>query len=86
MTRWRLLLEEYHLKVVHISGVHNNVADTLSRLDISDKTNDARFWGEKSKHLEYINVHMMNIGIFLSEDGFDDDAVMALAKEEDTSY
>ena len=29
--RWRLLLEKYHPKVVHIKGVDNNAADALSR-------------------------------------------------------
>ena len=51
MTRWRLLLEEYHPKVVHIKGVDNDAADVLSRLDITDKANDARVWREKSKKL-----------------------------------
>ena len=40
MTRWRLLLEEYHPKVVHISGVDNDAADALSRLDLTDKDNN----------------------------------------------
>ena len=31
--RWRLLLEEYGLKIVHIKGIHNTVADAISRLD-----------------------------------------------------
>ena len=32
--RWRLLLEEYGPKVVHIKGSHNTVADAISRLNI----------------------------------------------------
>ena len=52
MTRWRLLLEEYHPKVVHIAGLENDAADALSRLDITDKANDARVWGEKSKRMD----------------------------------
>ena len=91
MTRWRLLLEEYHPKVVHIKGVDNDAADALSRLDITNKANDARVWGEKSKRLEYVNVHMMNICMFLSEsefeeDGFDDDAVMTMKEVDESSY
>ena len=91
MTRWRLLLEECNPKVVHIKGVDNDAADALSRLDLTDKADNARVWGEKSKRLEYINVHMMNICMFLfesefEEDGFDDDAVMTLAEVEDPSY
>jgi hypothetical protein len=33
MTRWRLLLEEYGPKYVHIAGKNNIVADALSRLE-----------------------------------------------------
>ena len=32
---WRLLLEEYGLKIVYIKGVHNTVADVISHLDFS---------------------------------------------------
>ena len=84
-------MEEYNPKVVHIKGVDNDAADALSRLDITDKANDARVWGEKSKRLEYIDVHMMNVYMFLSEsefeeDGFDDDAVMTMAEVDELSY
>ena len=30
---WRLLLEEYGPEIVHIKGIHNTVADAISRLD-----------------------------------------------------
>ena len=78
-------------KVVHTAGVDNDAADALSRLDITDKANDARVWGEKSKRFEYINVHMMNICMFLSEsefedDGLDDDAVMTMKEVDESSY
>ena len=84
-------MEEYNPKVVHISGVDNNAADALSQLDSTDKANDARVWGEKSRQLEYVNAHMINICIFLLEaefeqDGFDDDTVMTMAEVEDPSY
>jgi hypothetical protein len=36
ITRWRLLLEEYAPKYVHIAGENNIVADTLSRLEKED--------------------------------------------------
>ena len=73
MTRWRLLLEEYNPKVVHIKGVDNDVADALSRLDLTGKADNARVWGDKSKQLEYINVHIMNMCMFLSESEFEED-------------
>ena len=31
--RWRLLLEEYGPVIVYIKGIHNTVADAISRLD-----------------------------------------------------
>ena len=42
-------MEEYHSKVVRISGLDTEAAGALSRLDITDKANKARVWGEKSK-------------------------------------
>ena len=65
MTRWRLLLEEYNPKVVHIKGVDNNVAVALSRLNLIDKADDLRVWDEKSKRMEYVDVQMMNICMLL---------------------
>jgi hypothetical protein len=43
MMRWRLLLEEYNPKVMHIKGIDNTAADALSRLDMSDKENDLSY-------------------------------------------
>jgi hypothetical protein len=36
ITRWRLLLEEYRPKYVHIAGKQNILADALSRLEKED--------------------------------------------------
>ena len=33
--RWRLILEEYGPEVVYIKGIHNTVADAISRLDFT---------------------------------------------------
>ena len=41
------MLEEYNPKVVHITGVDNEAVDALSSLDLIDKLDDARVWGEK---------------------------------------
>jgi hypothetical protein len=32
--RWRLLLEEYGPEIIYIKGIHNTVADAISRLEI----------------------------------------------------
>jgi hypothetical protein len=37
--RWRLLLEEYGPKIVCIKGIHNTVADTISRLEYDPSAN-----------------------------------------------
>ncbi len=31
--RWRLLLEEYGPEIVYIKGIHNTIADAVSRLE-----------------------------------------------------
>ena len=36
--RWRLLLEEYGPEIVYIKGIHNTVADAISRLDFTPAT------------------------------------------------
>ena len=85
------MLEEYNPKVVHIKGVNNDAENALSRLDLTDKADNARVWGEKSKRLEYINVHMMNMCMLLlesefEEDGFDDDVVISIVEVDNSSY
>jgi hypothetical protein len=37
--RWRLLLEEYWPKIVYIKGIHNTVADAVSRLEYDPSVN-----------------------------------------------
>ncbi len=37
--RWRLLLEEYKPKIVYIKGIHNTVADAISRLEYDPSVN-----------------------------------------------
>ncbi len=37
--RWRLLLEEYAPDIVYIKGVHNTVADAISRLEYNPALN-----------------------------------------------
>jgi hypothetical protein len=37
--RWWLLLEEYGPKIVYIKGIHNTVADAISRLEYDPSVN-----------------------------------------------
>jgi hypothetical protein len=39
VTRWRILLEEYAPEIIYIKGIHNTVADAISRLDYDPKVN-----------------------------------------------
>jgi hypothetical protein len=39
MYQWRLLLEEYQPKIVYIKGIHNTMADTVSRLEYDPSVN-----------------------------------------------
>ncbi len=39
MYRWQLLLEEYVPKIIYIKGIHNTVADAISRLEYDPKLN-----------------------------------------------
>ncbi len=36
---WQLLLEEFAPEIVYIKGIHNSVADAISRLDYNPKVN-----------------------------------------------
>jgi hypothetical protein len=42
--RWRLLLEEYGPEIVYIKGIHNTVADALSRLNFGPVPDDKENW------------------------------------------
>jgi hypothetical protein len=39
VARWQILLEEYTPKIIYIKGIHNTVADAISRLDYDPKLN-----------------------------------------------
>ena len=42
--RWRLLIEEYGPTIVYIKGIHNTVADAISRLDYGPIPSDRSTW------------------------------------------
>jgi hypothetical protein len=37
--QWRLLLEEYRPEIVYIKGIHNTIADAVSRLEYDPSVN-----------------------------------------------
>jgi hypothetical protein len=37
--RWRFLLEEYRPKIIYIKGIHNTIADAVSRLEYDPSVN-----------------------------------------------
>jgi hypothetical protein len=39
VTCWRILLEEYAPEIIYITGIHNTVADAISRLDNDPQLN-----------------------------------------------
>jgi hypothetical protein len=41
--QWRLLLEEYAPEIVYIKGIHNTVADAISRLEYNPEVNEQFF-------------------------------------------
>ena len=53
MMRWRLMMEEYHPKVVHIAGVDNDASDALSRLPMKEKSFDTIQWQKPNRRLTY---------------------------------
>ena len=86
-------MKEYSPKVVQIAGVDNDAADTLSQLDLTDKADDLKVWEQKQKRLEYVNVKMMMLCMFMSEsnfkeDGFDsnNDILITLSDSVKASY
>ena len=62
--RWRLLLEEYGPEIVYIKGIHNTVADAISRLQYDPSINrtansksvQKQNWMKISKH--WCNLNM----------------------------
>ena len=61
LIRWRMILEEYGPEVVHVKGVHNVVADAMSRLDIQTKPEDEIPDEGKYPKLEYAYVNKKDI-------------------------
>jgi len=54
--RWRLLLEEYGPEIVYIKGIHNTVADAISRLEYDPAANPDRL----SYHMSRVQTRVEN--------------------------
>jgi hypothetical protein len=39
VARWQILLGEYAPEIIYVKGIHNTVADAISRLDYDPKLN-----------------------------------------------
>ena len=45
--RWRLLLEKHGPELIYIKGIHNTVADAISRLEYNPKLNPSKYYQAK---------------------------------------
>ena len=57
---WRLLFEEYGPKIVHTKGIHNTVADVISRLDFGPVRDDKANWMIFTKRWCHHTMHASN--------------------------
>ena len=55
--RWRLLLEEYGPEIMHIKGIHNTVADAISRLDFGPVQDEKANWMRFTKCWCHYTMH-----------------------------
>jgi hypothetical protein len=71
--QWRLLLEEYGPKIVYIKGIHNTVADAISRLEYDPSVNQTAdnyhltkirsFTSRQRQNLMKVSKHWCNLEI-----------------------
>jgi len=85
--RWRLLLEEFGPDIVYIKGIHNTVADALSRLDYGPVTNDKANWKTFNQCMNYYISSVGNEEV-TSADKYKDkmNFVFANSSEDDAIY
>ena len=53
IVRWRMMLEEFAPRVLHVAGKENDAADALSRLEMDPKANDTVQWEQLPPPLTY---------------------------------
>ncbi len=61
VTRWMILLEDYASEIIYIKGIHNTVADAISRLDYDPKLNSTNEYNHA--------MHVMSTNMEAPQDG-----------------
>eukprot|EP00804_Cyclotella_cryptica_P017417 CCRYP_016643-RA/>CCRYP_016643-RA protein AED:0.05 eAED:0.05 QI:1387/-1/1/1/-1/1/1/282/1119 len=82
--RWRLLLEEYGPTIVYIKGIHNTVADAISRLDYGPVTDDRSTWMTFAQSWCYHNTTLPEASLATTQESMNQ--VFANRNEEDSIY
>jgi hypothetical protein len=99
--RWRLLLEEYGPKIVYIKGIHNTVADAVSRLEydpsvnktaesfyttkVRSRSHQRQCWAMVSKNWCELGIDSDNLDSYTNKHD-DSNLVFAHHKEEEEVY
>eukprot|EP00804_Cyclotella_cryptica_P027451 CCRYP_008864-RA/>CCRYP_008864-RA protein AED:0.29 eAED:0.29 QI:0/0/0/1/1/1/2/245/709 len=82
--RWRLLLEEYGPTIVYIKGIHNTVADAISRLDYGPVTDDRSTWMTFAQCWCYHNTSQPEASLASTQESMNQ--VFANRNKEDSIY
>eukprot|EP00804_Cyclotella_cryptica_P012192 CCRYP_009875-RA/>CCRYP_009875-RA protein AED:0.45 eAED:0.45 QI:0/-1/0/1/-1/1/1/0/172 len=82
--RWRLLLEEYGPTIVYIKGIHNTVADAISRLDYGPVPDDRSTWMTFAQCWCYHNTSQPEASLASTQESMNQ--VFANRNEEDSIY
>eukprot|EP00804_Cyclotella_cryptica_P029659 CCRYP_019048-RA/>CCRYP_019048-RA protein AED:0.43 eAED:0.43 QI:0/-1/0/1/-1/1/1/0/216 len=82
--RWRLLLEEYGPTIVYIKGIHNTVADAISRLDYGPVPDDRSTWMTFAQCWCYHNTSQPETSLASTQESMNQ--VFANRNEEDSIY
>eukprot|EP00804_Cyclotella_cryptica_P001003 CCRYP_012343-RA/>CCRYP_012343-RA protein AED:0.45 eAED:0.45 QI:0/-1/0/1/-1/1/1/0/150 len=81
---WRLLLEEYVPTIVYIKGIHNTVADAISRLDYGSVLDDRSTWMTFAQCWCHHNATQQETSLPKTEESLNQ--VFANQSEEDSIY
>lgn len=59
--KWTLILQEYSLKIIHVKGIHNIVANAISRLNYDPTIEDMANWVIFTKCCFHYPVHIESV-------------------------